>query len=186
MAKLPREVLTVGSPTLEHDCAVCKDTFKLETDDPDEQIVVTLPCKHPFHEPCIIPWLKSSGTCPVCRYALIPQPNNHSTPGTSGSPPASTSSSRPAASSRPASPPSPPSPTREATGGSSHHNHGFISSLLGAFSGHGSQSSGRNSSSTSPNSPPNSPPRRSNTDPNSRPPRRNRDHLPGGWADDLD
>ncbi|KAJ7675324.1 hypothetical protein B0H17DRAFT_1080979 [Mycena rosella] len=66
---LPREVLELGSPTLEKDCAVCKDQFKLETDDPDEQVVVTLPCMHPFHEPCILPWLKSSGTCPVCRYA---------------------------------------------------------------------------------------------------------------------
>lgn len=87
MAKLPREVLTAGcmcsisrlvylsltpsqAATLGRDCAVCKDTFKLETEDPDEQIVITLPCKHPFHEPCIIPWLKSSGTCPVCRYAF--------------------------------------------------------------------------------------------------------------------
>ncbi|KAJ2914772.1 hypothetical protein MD484_g5632, partial [Candolleomyces efflorescens] len=51
MAKLPREVLTVGSPTLEHDCAVCKDTFKLETEDPDEQIVVTLPSEH---VPCAV------------------------------------------------------------------------------------------------------------------------------------
>ncbi|KAF7347594.1 RING-type domain-containing protein [Mycena venus] len=73
MENLPREVLEIGSPTLEKDCAVCKDQFKLDTDDPDEQIVVTLPCKHPFHEPCIMPWLKSSGTCPVCRYDhLIP------------------------------------------------------------------------------------------------------------------
>jgi E3 ubiquitin-protein ligase RNF115/126 len=83
--KLPREVLEVGcaslflflgvtltlfylAPTLDKDCAVCKDPFKLDTEDPSEQIVVTLPCSHPFHEPCILPWLKSSGTCPVCRY----------------------------------------------------------------------------------------------------------------------
>ncbi|EDR15827.1 uncharacterized protein LACBIDRAFT_320862 [Laccaria bicolor S238N-H82] len=69
---LPREVLMVGSATLQNDCAVCKDQFKLHTDDPDEQVVVTLPCKHPFHEPCIIPWLKSSGTCPVCRESSTP------------------------------------------------------------------------------------------------------------------
>ncbi|KIM47465.1 hypothetical protein M413DRAFT_439124 [Hebeloma cylindrosporum] len=75
--KLPREVLLHGSPTLEEDCAVCKEQFKLETEDPDEQIVITLPCKHPFHQPCILPWLTSSGTCPVCRYALIPQPDQH-------------------------------------------------------------------------------------------------------------
>jgi len=56
---------------LELDCAVCKDQFILGTEDPDEQIVVTLPCNHPFHMPCILPWLKSSGTCPVCRYVHV-------------------------------------------------------------------------------------------------------------------
>lgn len=83
--KLPREVLEEGcmsaishhrvcprsneplAPLLEKDCAVCKDQFALGTEDPDEQIVITLPCHHPFHEPCILPWLKTSATCPVCR-----------------------------------------------------------------------------------------------------------------------
>ncbi|KAJ7293047.1 hypothetical protein C8J57DRAFT_1267962 [Mycena rebaudengoi] len=77
IGNLPREVLEVGSANLEKDCAVCKDQFTLDTEDPDEQVIVTLPCKHPFHEPCILPWLKSSGTCPVCRHALIPQPEHH-------------------------------------------------------------------------------------------------------------
>ncbi|CAK5280638.1 unnamed protein product [Mycena citricolor] len=79
--KLPREVLEEGSPTLEKDCAVCKEQFSLQTEDPDEQVVVTLPCKHPFHQPCILPWLKSSGTCPVCRFALVPQPEQHGSHG---------------------------------------------------------------------------------------------------------
>lgn len=56
------------APTLEKDCAVCKEQFALGTEDPDEQVVITLPCSHPFHAPCILPWLKTSGTCPVCRY----------------------------------------------------------------------------------------------------------------------
>ncbi|KAJ7269435.1 hypothetical protein B0H12DRAFT_1095831 [Mycena haematopus] len=80
MENLPREVLELGSSTLEKDCAVCKEQFKLDTEDPDEQVVVTLPCLHPFHEPCIMPWLKSSGTCPVCRHALVPQPEHHAPP----------------------------------------------------------------------------------------------------------
>ncbi|OSD06197.1 hypothetical protein PYCCODRAFT_1405126 [Trametes coccinea BRFM310] len=75
--KLPREVLEEGSPLLEKDCAVCKDQFQLETEDPDERIVITLPCHHPFHQNCILPWLKTSGTCPVCRYQLVPQPASH-------------------------------------------------------------------------------------------------------------
>ncbi|KAK0208708.1 hypothetical protein DFS33DRAFT_1305126 [Desarmillaria ectypa] len=83
MGKLPREVLEIGSPTLRKDCAVCKEQFSLETEDPGEQVVVTLPCSHPFHEPCILPWLKSSGTCPVCRHQLVPQPDHHPEPGPS-------------------------------------------------------------------------------------------------------
>ncbi|PAV22068.1 zinc finger 364 [Pyrrhoderma noxium] len=75
---LPRKVLELGDPLLENDCAVCKEQFDAKAAEPSEQIVITLPCKHAFHEGCILPWLKSSGTCPVCRFALVPQPNSHS------------------------------------------------------------------------------------------------------------
>jgi len=73
IGNLPRVVLEEGSPLLEKDCAVCKEQFKTDVEDSDELVVVTLPCKHPFHEPCIMPWLKSSGTCPVCRYVPFPE-----------------------------------------------------------------------------------------------------------------
>src|SRR5712672_3574096 len=53
-----------SAPLLQRDCAVCKDQFSLNTEDPDDQVLVTLPCKHPFHEGCIMPWLKTSATCP--------------------------------------------------------------------------------------------------------------------------
>ncbi|KAI9570321.1 hypothetical protein HD554DRAFT_399287 [Boletus coccyginus] len=84
ISELQREVLTEDSPLLERDCAVCKESFKLDPEDPDELVVVTLPCKHSFHEGCILPWLKSSGTCPVCRFALIAQPQQHPPSGSSG------------------------------------------------------------------------------------------------------
>lgn len=111
------------APLLEKDCAVCKDQFSLQTDDPDEQLVVTLPCKHPFHSPCITPWLKQNGTCPTCRYQLVPQPgstqnpNNHS--GTVPGPSTSTTN--------------PPRPTSSAipepTGRNDGAEGGFLSSL---------------------------------------------------------
>jgi hypothetical protein len=43
-------------------CTVCKDAFKVGDK------LRRLPCKHLFHENCIIPWLKLHDTCPTCRY----------------------------------------------------------------------------------------------------------------------
>jgi len=157
IANLPREVLEDGSATLQKDCAVCKDQFKLDTEDPDEQVVVTLPCKHPFHEPCILPWLKSSGTCPVCRYALIPQPEHH------GPPPASASGSGPEARR------SPPSSPNAGPGGT------LFQSLFG-YTGNGTGGSGGQGGSGG------SSRRRSNSDTTGN----SSSHVPGSWNDELD
>ncbi|KAK2665924.1 hypothetical protein Ddye_004498 [Dipteronia dyeriana] len=45
-------------------CAVCLEDFE-----PREKVMLT-PCNHMFHEECIVPWIKSNGQCPVCRFAL--------------------------------------------------------------------------------------------------------------------
>jgi len=98
MEQLHREVLEEGSPLLDGECAVCKDQFALNTKEPDEQVIVTLPCKHSFHEGCIMPWLKSSATCPVCRFQLVPQPASRPSDGTASgsvSPPLVNRASRP-------------------------------------------------------------------------------------------
>ncbi|EGO05029.1 hypothetical protein SERLA73DRAFT_174065 [Serpula lacrymans var. lacrymans S7.3] len=159
--KLPKELLEDKSPLLEKDCAVCKETFKLETEDPDDQVVVSLPCKHPFHQGCILPWLKSSGTCPVCRYALIAQPQYHGSAASPG--PASGGSSN----NRPQSPPS-NNPSRSRSSGSRRE--GSIGSDLSntVFGGGGSSPSrvDRNSRSN-----------RRSSGPTSRSP----PFFPGGW-----
>jgi len=46
------------------DCSVCKEEFNLN------DIVRKIPCNHLFHEDCIVPWLTSRNSCPVCRYEL--------------------------------------------------------------------------------------------------------------------
>ncbi|KAJ6621076.1 hypothetical protein B0H10DRAFT_2018562 [Mycena sp. CBHHK59/15] len=155
---LPREVLEVGSTTLEKDCAICKDQFKLDTEDPDEQIVVTLPCLHPFHEPCILPWLKSSGTCPVCRHALIPQPEHHAPPPAAGS------------GTGPNARRGPPSPGPAGAGGS------LLQSLFG-YMGNPPSGSGRSGQSGSGGTSRG----RSNSDTTGQ----SSNHVPGGWNDEL-
>lgn len=45
-------------------CAICKDSLFVET------IMNQLPCSHLYHPSCIIPWLSSRNTCPLCRYEL--------------------------------------------------------------------------------------------------------------------
>ncbi|KAG8988373.1 oxidation resistance protein 1 [Tulasnella sp. 427] len=84
--KLPRTKIVPGHALTEKECAVCKDTFAPPGPGEEDVIAATLPCsdnpkfQHSFHEDCIIPWLKQNGTCPVCRYQLVPQPEPHGPP----------------------------------------------------------------------------------------------------------
>ncbi|KAG6407660.1 hypothetical protein SASPL_130657 [Salvia splendens] len=59
--------VTVDEGMLKSDlaqCAVCKDDLELGT------VVKQMPCKHVYHDDCILPWLELHNSCPVCRYEL--------------------------------------------------------------------------------------------------------------------
>ncbi|KAJ7981597.1 putative RING/U-box superfamily protein [Quillaja saponaria] len=45
-------------------CAICLEDFEAG------QEVMLTPCNHMFHEDCIVPWVKSQGQCPVCRFTI--------------------------------------------------------------------------------------------------------------------
>lgn len=48
----------------EKSCAICLQDFE-----PREEVTLT-PCQHMFHEECIVPWARSKGQCPVCRFLV--------------------------------------------------------------------------------------------------------------------
>ncbi len=60
--KLKRVKLEVSGNEAHNTCVTCQDEFKL-----DDEVII-LPCKHIFHENCIVPWLKMNVTCPTCRH----------------------------------------------------------------------------------------------------------------------
>ncbi|XP_010534845.1 PREDICTED: E3 ubiquitin-protein ligase RING1-like [Tarenaya hassleriana] len=45
-------------------CSVCLDDFEIGTEARE------MPCKHRFHNQCLLPWLELHSSCPVCRYQL--------------------------------------------------------------------------------------------------------------------
>ena len=52
-------------------CNICLDNFEVGN------ILRILECNHEFHENCIITWLKSNNTCPICRHELESNDTNY-------------------------------------------------------------------------------------------------------------
>ena len=46
-------------------CIICQNNFK------DKEKVLVIPCKHCFHEDCIVPWLKNKKQCPFCKSEVV-------------------------------------------------------------------------------------------------------------------
>jgi hypothetical protein len=45
-------------------CSICHDDMK------EGDTVVKLSCRHCYHDACVVEWLRSNSTCPMCRHAL--------------------------------------------------------------------------------------------------------------------
>lgn len=65
LKEIPRIDITKEQVTNKDQCPICLDFYCI--DDPS---AMRLKCKHTFHEQCLVPWLKKTGTCPVCRMDL--------------------------------------------------------------------------------------------------------------------
>ncbi|CAH8296488.1 unnamed protein product [Eruca vesicaria subsp. sativa] len=61
---LPRVEISDCHVAAEANCAVCTEVFEEETEARE------MPCKHIFHEDCIVPWLSIRNSCPVCRFEI--------------------------------------------------------------------------------------------------------------------
>ncbi|KAG0468203.1 hypothetical protein HPP92_017531 [Vanilla planifolia] len=61
---LPTVEITSSHVGTDSHCAVCKEPFTLGG------LAREMPCKHIFHEDCILPWLSLRNSCPVCRHDL--------------------------------------------------------------------------------------------------------------------
>lgn len=45
-------------------CSICHDPFA------NSETVLKLPCRHMYHEDCVVSWLESHNTCPLCRLQM--------------------------------------------------------------------------------------------------------------------
>ncbi|PKU84315.1 E3 ubiquitin-protein ligase RDUF1 [Dendrobium catenatum] len=61
---LPSIAITTSHIAMDSYCAVCKEAFEIGAEAQE------MPCKHIFHQDCILPWLSLRNSCPVCRHEL--------------------------------------------------------------------------------------------------------------------
>lgn len=52
-----------GSSSVQ-ECSICLEEFQ------NGSIVTGMPCSHVYHGKCIVKWLKTSHSCPLCRYPM--------------------------------------------------------------------------------------------------------------------
>jgi len=63
LTRKPLDEATLG-PEHKGECTICIEDMNLG------DMATFLPCKHWFHEDCVVLWLKEHATCPICRAAI--------------------------------------------------------------------------------------------------------------------
>lgn len=64
---LPTFKVTEDFKNKEPECSICFSDFMIDEELPE------LPCKHVFHEQCLLQWFKYTRTCPLCRQNVEPE-----------------------------------------------------------------------------------------------------------------
>ncbi|CAK9164412.1 unnamed protein product [Ilex paraguariensis] len=47
------------------ECCICLNSYEDGTE------LHALPCNHHYHSTCIVKWLKTNATCPLCKYNIL-------------------------------------------------------------------------------------------------------------------
>ena len=69
--KLVRRPVTEAECGKDGCCSVCLCEWEYDTaTESGREVGVEMPCKHIFHEDCLVGWLKRQNTCPVCRHEI--------------------------------------------------------------------------------------------------------------------
>lgn len=76
--ELPQRTVLAGSTDPNDKCSICLKVVAGDEDDGNDgkpndeaaRIFRVLPCKHSFHNCCILPWLEKTNSCPLCRHEL--------------------------------------------------------------------------------------------------------------------
>ena len=58
---LPTFKFEEGNEIAENICCICQDNFE------HDELLLTLPCIHNFHNDCVLNWLKIKSICPLCK-----------------------------------------------------------------------------------------------------------------------
>ena len=71
VSRLPRVVGGARAGDEDTGCPVCLADMEA----PEGATLREMPCGHRFHESCLLEWLRTKNTCPVCRVALPAAPS---------------------------------------------------------------------------------------------------------------